>query len=187
VGLAQDGNAPRIFSRATDSGVPYFAVAFTAAFGLLGFINESNSGGQVFNWFIDITGVAGFISWTCIGISHIAFMRALKARGVSRDTLPYKAMLQPFFTWYGIIFNIIIILTQGFTAFMPWDTASFFADYVSLILFVILYVGHKLVYRTKFVKPIEADLDTGRKEIEEMYFEEVKPTTWWGKFWAWVG
>ncbi|KAK4553235.1 lysine permease [Recurvomyces mirabilis] len=187
VGLANDGNAPQFFNKTTASGVPYVAVAFTAAFGLLGFLNESASGGEVFNWFVNITGVAGFISWTCIGISHIAFMRALKARDVSRDTLPYKAMGQPWFTWYGIIFNVIIILTQGFTSFMPWDTKSFFVAYISLILFAILYGGHKAIYRTSFVKPIEADLDTGRKEIEEMHFEEAIPTTLWGKFWAWMG
>ena len=72
---------------------------------------------------------------------------------------------------------------------MPWSTSSFFVAYVSLLLFAVLYIGHKLVYRTKFVKAIEADLDTGRLEVEEdeMYFEDVVPTTLWGKFWAWMG
>ncbi|KAK5137363.1 hypothetical protein LTR08_008941 [Meristemomyces frigidus] len=187
VGLAQEGAAPQILARTTTKGVPYVAVSFTAAFGLLAFMNESGNGGEVFDWFVNITGVAGFISWTCIGISHIAFMRALRARGASRDELPYKALWQPWLSYYGVGFNIIIILTQGFTAFMPWDTSSFFVAYVSLLLFAVLYIGHKLVCRTKFVKPIEADLDTGRKEVDEMYFEEVVPTTAWGKFWAWMG
>ncbi|KAH9827144.1 amino acid permease [Teratosphaeria destructans] len=187
VGLAGEGSAFQFLLRTTSGGVPYVAVAFTAAFGLLGFMNESSSGGTVFTWLVNITGVAGFISWTCIGVSHIGFMRALKARGVSRDTLPYKAFWQPFMTWYGVGFNILIILTQGFTSFMPWSTSDFFAAYISLILFVILYAGHKLWFRTGFVKAVEADLDTGRKEIEEMHFEEATPTTLWGKFWAWMG
>lgn len=114
-------------------------------------------------------------------------MRALKARGQSRDTLPYKAFWQPWFSWYGITFNIIIILTQGFEAFAPWSTKTFFVDYISLILFVVLYVGHKVIFRTKFINPLDADLDSGRKEVDEMFFEEHEPTTWWGKFWAWVG
>ncbi|KAK3115225.1 lysine permease [Teratosphaeriaceae sp. CCFEE 6253] len=187
VGLANERCAPRALTWTTNGGVPYVAVACTAAFGLLGFMNESSNGGTVFNWFVNITGVAGFISWTCIGISHIAFMRALKARGVSRDTLPYKAMGQPWFTWYGVGFNILIILTQGFTAFIPWNTSDFFVAYVSLILFAVLYIGHKIVFKTKFVKPIDADLDTGRKEVDEMFIDEVAPTTAWGKFWAWMG
>ena len=44
VGLAESGSAPNLFRRTTSSGVPYIAVAFTAAFGLLGFMNETNSG-----------------------------------------------------------------------------------------------------------------------------------------------
>ncbi|CAD0041539.1 unnamed protein product [Aureobasidium pullulans] len=187
VGLSEQGSALKWMGRTTARGVPYYAVAFTAAFGLLGFMNESSSAGTVFNWLLNITGVAGFITWTCINVSHIAFMRALAARGVSRDTLPYKAMWQPFFSWYGVFFNVLIILTQGFTSFMPWNTSDFFVAYISLILFAVLYGGHKLVYRQPLVKPIEADLDTGRKEIEEMHFEEVEPVGAWQKFWAWMG
>lgn len=188
VGLANEGSASAALLRTSNGGVPYVAVACTAAFGLLGFMNESNSGGQVFNWFVNICSVAGFISWTCINISHVAFMRALHARGVSRDTLPYKAPLwQPLFSYYGIVFNIIIIFTQGFTSFMPWSIEDFFVAYISLILFTVLYVGHKLVYRTKFVKPEEADLDSGRKEVDEVDWDESSPTTAWSRFWRWLG
>ena len=117
-------------------------------------------------------------------------MRALKARGQSRDTLPYKAILQPYFAWYGLGFNILIVITQGFTAFMPWNTSSFFTAYISLILFVLLYVGHKLWFRTPFVKPIEADLDTVRREIDAMELDGVgekpAPTTVLGKIWSFI-
>ena len=82
---------------------------------------------------------------------------------------------------------MIIMFTQGFTSFMPWNTSDFFVAYISLILWAILYIGHKLVYRQPLVKPHEADLDSGRKEIDEQCFEEKIPTTLWGKFWAWLG
>lgn len=187
VGLANEGSAPRFLTKVSRWGVPYYAVAFTAAFGLLGFLNESSSGGVVFDWFVNISGVAGFISWTCIGISHIAFMKACDAQGISRSTLPYIAPLQPYFTWYGVGFNIIIIITQGFTAFVPWSTSDFFTAYISLILFVVLYVGHKLFTRCPFVAAADADLLSGRKEVDEMWVEEAKPTTWRGKVLAWLG
>ena len=187
VGLAQDGSAPAIFTKTTTGGVPYVAVTFTAAFGLLGFMNESSNGGEVFGWFLNISAVAGFIAWTCINIAHISFMRALRAQGIDRDTLPFKAFLQPYFSWYGIFFNILIILTQGFTAFMPWNTSSFFVAYVSLILFGVLYIGHKVILRQPFIKPKDADIDSGRREVDDMIFEEKIPTTLWGKFWAWLG
>ncbi|KAF8855414.1 putative arginine permease [Acephala macrosclerotiorum] len=188
VGLADEANAPKFFTKASKAGVPYWAVAFTSMFGLLAFMNLSTGAGQVFSWFMNITGVAGFITWACINGCHIAFMRALKARSIARDALPFKAFWQPYFAWYGLFFNILIILTQGFTAFIPWSVKDFFINYVSVILFVVLYLGHKLVRRTSFVKSVEADITTGcleEAEATESYSIEA-PTTFWGKFWAWM-
>lgn len=161
LGLANDGSAPKIFAKTNKHGVPIAAVCLTAAFGLLAFLNCSKEATTVFNWFLNITGVAGFITWACINACHLAFMRALAAQNISRDSLPYKAHWQPWFAWYGLGFNCLIILTQGFTAFIPWDVSSFFAAYISVLLFVVLYVGHKIVKKTKFVVPEEADVDTG--------------------------
>ncbi|KAF3396511.1 Arginine permease [Penicillium rolfsii] len=184
VGLAQEGFAPRFFKRTTKGGVPYYAVGFTALFGLLGFLNVSNSGATVFNWLLQISGVAGFITWASLNGCHLAFQRALKARNISRDVLPYKAMWQPWFSWYGLFFNCLIILTQGFTSFIGgFDVQNFFINYLSLILFVVLYIGHKIIFRPAFVKPIEADLDTGRTSLESENWETVEPTTWYGKVW----
>jgi len=41
-------------------------------------------------------------------------------------------------------------------------------------LFAVLYFGHEVVYKTKFVKTAEADVNSGRKEIDERYFVDVK-------------
>lgn len=173
VGLAQESCAPRIFKKTTKKGVPIYSVLFTAALGLLGFLNLSNNGAVVFNWFMNISSIAGFISWTCINICHIRFMRALAAQNGSRDLLPYKAPLQPYLAWYGMSFNILIIITQGFTAFMPWDTANFFIAYVSLILFAVLFIGHKVFFRTKPVKLQDVDLNTGRLEFDLEEWEQA--------------
>lgn len=187
IGLAQEGCAPRVFKRTSKSGVPYVSVAFTALFGLLGFLNVSSSGAEVFNWLLQISGVAGFITWSSLNACHLAFQRALKARNISRDVLPYKAIWQPWLSWYGLFFNCLIIITQGFTSFIPhFQVKNFFISYISLILFVVLYVGHKLIMRPAFVKPIEADLDTGRTTFDEETWETNDPTTWYGKVWRWI-
>jgi amino acid transporter len=114
-------------------------------------------------------------------------MRACDAQGIVRSTLPYVAPLQPWFTWYGVGFNALIIITQGFESFVPWSTSGFFTAYISLILFVVLYVGHKAWTRCPFVPAAEADLLTGRKEVDEMYVPEAEPKTIWGKMLAWLG
>ncbi|KAK3049577.1 lysine permease [Extremus antarcticus] len=64
IGLAEQRSAPKLLLRTTKGVVPYVAVAFTAAFGLLGFMNESSDGGTVFDWLLNITAVGGFIAWT---------------------------------------------------------------------------------------------------------------------------
>ncbi|KAJ5788779.1 Amino acid/polyamine transporter I [Penicillium paradoxum] len=183
-GLANEGFAPACFGWVTKHGVPYISVIFTALFGLLGFMNVSNDAGQVFTWLVNLSSVAGFVTWASINACHIAFMRALASRGVSRDTLPYKAILQPYLAWYGLFFNILIALTQGFTSFIPhFRVSDFFVAYICPILFVVLYLGHKVIYRTSFVSSANADIDTGRLHYEK---ENVTPRPWYSKVWGWV-
>ncbi|KAH8724427.1 amino acid permease/ SLC12A domain-containing protein [Phaeosphaeriaceae sp. PMI808] len=166
VGLAEERCAPAFFKRTSKRGVPYYATAITAAMGLLGFLNLSSNGGEAFNWLLNIISVAGFIAWSCICICHICFMRALKAQNIDRDTLPYKSWGGRGLAIYGLVFCAIITITQGFTAFVPWNTQDFFIRYISLILFAVLYVGHKLVTKSKLVNPAEADIMSGKFEDE---------------------
>ncbi|KAF2878003.1 amino acid permease/ SLC12A domain-containing protein [Massariosphaeria phaeospora] len=162
VGLAEENCAPSCFKWTTQRGVPYVATAVSGAMGLLAYMNLSDNGGAVFNWFLNIISVAGFIAWACICICHLSFMRALEAQNIARDTLPFKSWGGRALAWYGLVFCIIITITQGFTAFVSWKTEDFFIAYISLILFVVLYFGHKVVTRSKFVNPAEADLGTGQ-------------------------
>ncbi|KAK5989812.1 Arginine permease CAN1 [Cladobotryum mycophilum] len=164
VSMAEVGHAPSFIARTNKLGTPIYAVGICAAFGLLAFLNLSANGTVVFNWLLNITSVAGFITWSLINVCHLRFMKVLKVQGISRDSLPYKAPFQPYLSWFGVFFNVLILLTNGFTVFIRWNTSSFFASYVSVILFIVLYVGHKIVYRTKLVPLAEVDLVTGRSE-----------------------
>lgn len=161
VALANEGLAPAFFKRTTRQGIPYIALACTAALGLLAFLNLSAQGGAAFNWLLNITAVAGVITWSTINLSHIKFMRSMAAQNMPRSALPYIAPLQPYLAYYGLFFNVLITLTQGFTVFIDWDVADFFTDYISLILFVVLYVAHKLISRSGIVRAKQADLVRG--------------------------
>ena len=151
VSLAQEGLAPRWLARTSTSGVPRQAVAITSIFGLLALLNLSPVGGNIFNWLVSVIAVAGLVTWGCICLAHLRFMAALKAQGVVREDLPYKAPCQPWLSGYGVGFIAIIILTQGFAAFIPWDTTEFFVAYLRLIIFVVCFVGHKVSMRTRVI------------------------------------
>jgi amino acid transporter len=179
VGLAEEHCAPRFLQNTSQRGVPYYAVALTSAFGLLAYMNLSDNGGQVFNWFLNIIGVAGFIAWTCVCICHLRFIDALQAQNISRDTLPFKSWGGRWLAWYGLVFCAVITITQGFTAFVPWVTEDFFIAYISLILFAVLYIGHKLITRSKFIDPAEADITTGKFEEELAQILEESPRSKW--------
>lgn len=164
IGLADEGLAPSIVKRTNKHGIPYVAVLVCSLLGLLGFLNLSNSGTEVFDWLLNISSTSAIVTWALISICHIRFRRILKAQGVPTTDLPYKAPFQPWLSWYGLFFNALIVITSGFTVFIEWSTSDFFSFYISLILWVVLYIGYKLLARTKVVPLKEVDLDLGRAE-----------------------
>ncbi|KAM0276729.1 hypothetical protein ACHAQH_006439 [Verticillium albo-atrum] len=165
IALASEGHAPQWITRTNRHGTPHYAVAVTAAMGFLAFLNLSSDGSVVFGWLMNIVAVAGFISWSCISICHLRFQAALRLQGIDRATLPYAAPLQPYLSWFGLFFIVLIMLTNGFTVFIDWKTSDFFAAYISLILFAVLLVGHKAIFRGRPVKLADVDLVKGRYDL----------------------
>jgi amino acid transporter len=162
VALAESGHAPGFLKKTNRIGTPYIAVGVCSLVGFLAFLNLSAGGEVVFNWLLNITAVAGLISWSLICVCHLRFMKALAHNGIVRSGLAYAAPFQPYLSWLGLFFTVLVTLTSGFTAFIDWNTSDFFASYISVILFVVLFVGHKLFYRTKIVPLAEVDLTTDR-------------------------
>lgn len=183
--MARNRLAPSVLAKATKGGVPYASVLFTSAIGALAYLETSSSGANVFNWLMNITGVAGFFSWWLISWSHIRFMKALKHRGISRNDLPFKASFMPWIAIYSFIFMTIIILIQGFTCFTPHFSASdFVASYISVGLFFVIWLLFQIWFRCPLLVPIEKmDIDTDRRDVEAEVWEEEPPKTLWDKFW----
>lgn len=117
------------------------------------------------------------------------FMKALKAQGMSREDLPYKAPFQPYGSWFAMISTIIITIFKGFDTFMPFKTDTFVTSYIAIPTFIALYVGYKVIFRTKKIPPEHVDLLTGLDSIneEEARFlaaqESLGPRTWRQKIW----
>jgi amino acid transporter len=91
-GMAKDGNAPRVFTKCTKRGVPWVSFMFTGMFMGLAFLVASSDALTIFNYFVSTVTIFGSLTWISILSSHVAFMRGMKAQGISRDTLPYKAV-----------------------------------------------------------------------------------------------
>ncbi|KII88578.1 hypothetical protein PLICRDRAFT_41765 [Plicaturopsis crispa FD-325 SS-3] len=187
-GLAVEGKAPRVFTKVNRMGVPWPALSLCTLFCCLVFLNVSSSSAKVFTWFVNLVSTFGAITWMCISYTHIAFMRALKAQGRSRDDLPYKAPFQPYGSWFALIATGIITLFKGFDTFMPFATDTFVTSYIGIPVFFVLWLGYKFILRTKAIPAAGVDLVTGLQEIddEEKRFLEQQaliPRTRLGKLW----
>lgn len=178
-GMAMDGKAPKILAKCNKMGVPYYAVGLSLAFGLLSLLQLSKSSSNVLDWLVGIVTASYLLNYIGTIITYLHFYASLKKQGIDRNTLPYKGFLQPYASWYALVGASLITLALGYDVFIHghWDTTKFFTSYTMVALFPIAFVGWKLVFRTKYVKPGTADLQLGRtkKEIDEYEMLYEKP------------
>ncbi|ELU37892.1 amino acid permease [Rhizoctonia solani AG-1 IA] len=172
-GLSLAGNAPKVFSKVSKSGLPYVSVIFCALFSSLAYMSVSSGAGKVFNWFANMTAVAGLMTWFGITVTYIRFYAGMKAQGIDRSTLPFSSNLQPF-------------AFSGWKVFLKgnWAVDTFVTNYIPLVLFPILYIGAKFVRRQPMPKPHEMDFYSGIAEIEADTYDEPPPKNVWEKFWV---
>ncbi|GJC86169.1 general amino acid permease AGP2 [Colletotrichum liriopes] len=120
-GLALEGKAPAFFKRCTKKGVPVYCVIAVLLIGLLSFLQLSANTAVVLDWFVSLVTASQLINFACMCTAYLGFYRALKAQGISRDSLPYKAWFQPYAAWYGLIGTFIMTFVGGYTVFLPLD------------------------------------------------------------------
>ncbi|KAL1982384.1 hypothetical protein VTN96DRAFT_1354 [Rasamsonia emersonii] len=188
--LACAGQAPKIFAVCNRKGIPYVAVLCTFAIGCLSYLNVSSSGANVFYWFTNITTVGGFISWIVLLIAYLRFRGAMQFNGML-GRLPFKTPLQPYTTYYALLIVSLLALTNGYAVFFPGNfTASgFLVSYIVFAIFLALYLGHKLWFRTPWLMKVsEIDVVSGVDEIDRMTEEDQErvPRNWLERFWFWL-
>ncbi|KAH3673286.1 hypothetical protein WICMUC_003745 [Wickerhamomyces mucosus] len=184
-GLACSGHAPKVYKAVNKGGVPYYGVLTTSLLGALAYMVTSNNANVGFNWLVNITTVAGLFAWFFISVCHIRFMQCLKSRGISRDDLPFKAKFMPYGAYYAAFFIFIIIFIQGYDVFFDFNASGFFTAYVSVILMAVFWIGAQLWYRCPLLLPLDQiDIDTDRREIDAIIWEDETPKNLWDKFWA---
>lgn len=167
-GLAIEGFAPKIFSKTSKRGIPYYGVALSFAFCLLGFMTVSSSSAEVFNYFVNVVSLAGLIAWACILVMHVRFMAACKAQGIDRKKFTFYSPFQPYGTYIALFVTCLVILIKNFTVFLgnSFTYKTFITGYIILPFFFIIFIGHMIYRRTKFWTALEIDLDTYRDVID---------------------
>lgn len=188
VAMTTDRQLPQVFGRVNKMGVPYVAVITSWLFGPLAYLSLGSGGpAQAFDWLLNLSTIAGLIAWATLSFCYIRFYSAMKAQGVSRDTLPWKSPFQPYTAWVGFIGSTIITLVAGFPVFLKgnWSTSDFFASYVGIPIFIVPIILWKVFNRTKFQRSSTIDLWSGRLQEGEIVIREGGPKTRVRRFVDW--
>jgi amino acid transporter len=126
-GMALEGKAPRLFLRCTRNGVPIYAVGLVLVIAFLAFLQVSNDAAIVLQWFVNLVTASQLINFSVMCVTYLRFYEALKAQGIDRRTLPYRAMLQPYAAWYALAGTFVMTFVGGYMVFLPgrWDIPTF--------------------------------------------------------------
>ncbi len=155
--LGVEGDAPKIFGRVNGRGIPVPALLGTTFVGLLTFLS-SIFGEQIYTFLVNASGLTGFIAWVGIALSHYRFRRAFKAQGKDLSVLRYKAKWFPVGPLLALIVCILVIVGQDLESFKTLNWQKVGVTYMSVPLFVILYLYYKIRYKTKLIPLEEIDL-----------------------------
>ncbi|KAJ3542357.1 hypothetical protein NM208_g4152 [Fusarium decemcellulare] len=185
--LASNGQAPQIFLKCNKDGVPWVGVLSVATISLLSFLSCSSSSSVAFTWFQNLATLSSLFTWVGISLVYVRFHGALRAQGIDRDSLVFKAPFQPYLAYFSMVFFSIIIIFNGFYTFAPWDVKSFITSYLTIPLVLLLFLFWKIYKKTEWVPSSEADLYTDKAAIDALIWEERKPRNWVEKFWDWLG
>jgi yeast amino acid transporter len=79
---------------------------------------------------------------------------------------PYTGFFQPFCAYFGLFWFSLVTLFYGYSfAKTPVTAAKFFQNYTMQVVDPILFIGWKLVKKTKWKSPREVDLVWERPTI----------------------
>jgi amino acid transporter len=190
-GLAVEGHAPKLFLWTDKRGVPVPALALSALFCCTAFMNAADDAKTVFGYFVNLTTIFGLLSWISLLVSHIWFVRARNAQGITKDQMAYTAPFGLVGSYIALFFCILIALTKNFSVFTrspstygDFDYKNFVTGYLvshpipipldivanfvpkGIPIYLICIFGYKFIMKSKMVQPHEADFYTGKDEID---------------------
>ncbi|PBP27218.1 hypothetical protein BUE80_DR001933 [Diplocarpon rosae] len=172
--LADQGQAPRMFSYIDRKGRPVVAILFSSFLGLIAFVADTGYQGTVLDWLLALSGLSSIFTWASICLSHIRFRRAWKVQGHSLDELAFRSQPGVIGSWIGFVFNCVVLIVQFWTGAWPVGYASqtrseqlqyFFQAYVAAPIVILFYITYKLWFKTPFMRAKDMDLTTGRREL----------------------
>jgi lysine-specific permease len=155
--MSHSGKAPRLFGKLNRRGVPVAAVWATGLVGATAFLANAVGGQKIYQMLYNFSGLTGFIIWLGIAICHLRFRRAWIAQGRSLDDLKFRSRLYPYGPWIAVVLFLVVIFGANIGIFQQpvFSWFDFLTNYGIVPVFLLLYLGHKWVNKTRVV-PLKA-------------------------------
>lgn len=142
--LGHSGQTPGIFKYLSNKGIPIIALFATAVISSLTFISSFVGNGTFFKYIVQVSSLAGFLAWFGIAFSHYKFRKKHLASLGGESILKYKAKFYPYAQIISMIVIIFIIVARFITFDTNYHLIDFIAVYSAIIVFGLLYAGHKI-------------------------------------------
>ena len=141
LGLAQQGNAPKIFNRVNRQGVPIPAVLFSALliFGcvlLNYFVPE-----KALSYLIYVVVSAAVLNWIMISLIHLKFKQAINAVGVKTQ---FPALFSPMSNYIVLAFMLMVL-------YIIWNQGFMLSVLMIPLWIMLLFLLFKIVNAKKIV------------------------------------
>ena len=145
--MGQHRQTPSIFKKFNKHGVPIPALLATALVGSLVFVSSIIGNGTFFGIIVQISSLCGFIAWFGIALSHYKFRRNVLPALGGVGILKYKAKFYPWAQITSMLVIAFIVVAQFITLGEHYGFFDFIMLYSSVILFAIIYLGHRFYLR----------------------------------------
>jgi lysine-specific permease len=157
--LAEEGKAPAFLKKVNKGGVPVSALYLTTFVGMLCFLTSLFGDGTVYSWLLNAAGLAGYISWLSISVTHYRFRKAFITQGRDFKDLPYVAKWFPLGPILATVLCLVAMLGSNYQAFIgdKIDWYGILVSYIGLPLFLFGYFSYKVVKKSKMVPLQDAD------------------------------
>lgn len=158
--MAHEGQAWKIFGVTNRHGVPIYGLLASTLIASFTFLTGI-FGPRIYEFLIDSSGLAGFITWMGMAAAHLRFRQAMKKQGFPVSKLSYRATFYPVGPLLALILCAVVIIGQDPTAILHGNWQEVMLTYLSGPLLLILWLYYKLKYHTHLIPLDKIDLTTG--------------------------
>lgn len=198
--LAEQGQAPRVFAYVDRRGRPLVAILAASTVGLLAYLADVEAHASVFDWLLAISGLSTIFTWASTCLAHIRLRRAWRHHHRSVADMAFRAQAGVLGSWVGLVCNVFVLVVQVWVSVSPLEAPgeeplgtrervyNFFVLCLALPVVLVFWLGHKLWYRTSYVRVEDMDIDTGRRDFGRLgiikAMEEEERQSWprWKRF-----